>query len=45
MEVHECQDCYYVGVLSEHGSCRRCGSQAVISEAIISKGKNGQTKR
>lgn len=31
LEQYECQDCYYVGALDQHGACSQCGSQVVVS--------------
>lgn len=30
-EQFECQDCYLIGPLNQHGACVQCGSQAVLS--------------
>ena len=34
-ETFECQACYAIGPLNEHGRCVRCGSDAVITQALL----------
>lgn len=35
VEQYQCQDCGATGVLSKHGRCPACGSNAVMSEELL----------
>lgn len=41
-EHYECLDCYYVGLLTTHGRCQRCGSYAVITVEKIQLPQSAQ---
>jgi rRNA maturation endonuclease Nob1 len=31
----QCEACFHIGALDVHGACECCGSQRVISQALI----------
>jgi hypothetical protein len=34
-EQFECRDCFHIGSLTVRGECEECGSQAVVSQELL----------